>query len=69
MAAKSNPRLDDYVSKKQLGFLVSLAALIASHYLGWPDALTEKIVNLVLAYLGIQGLVDLALVGKGSKVR
>ncbi|MDA2916461.1 hypothetical protein MYX64_06430 [Nitrospinae bacterium AH_259_B05_G02_I21] len=66
---KARPRLDDYVSKKQLAFLVTLVALVGSHYLAWPDSLTEKIVKLVLSYLGAQGGVDLVLALKGSKTR
>ena len=72
MAKKVEPqrtRLDDYISKKQLAFLVTLAALVASHYMSWPDALIDKVVKLILWYLGTQGLVDLGLVLKGSKTR
>ena len=73
MAAKTvqptRTRLDDYISKKQLAFVLTLAALVGSYYLSWPDALTEKIIKVVLWYLGAQGSVDLALALKGSKVR
>ena len=69
MAKKARPRLDDYVSKKQLAFIVSLATLIASHYLAWPEQLTNKIVTLIITYLGAQGGVDLMLALKGTKTR
>ncbi len=68
-AKKAKPRLDDYISKKQLAFIVSLATLIASHYLGWPEPLVDKVINVAVAYLGVQGTVDLALTLKGAKTR
>jgi hypothetical protein len=68
-AKKARPRLDDYISKKQLAFIVTLVALIGSHYLAWPDSLTEKILKLILSYLGAQASVDLVLALKGSKTR
>jgi hypothetical protein len=62
-------RLDDYVSKKQVAFILTLGALVASHYLAWPDEMVDKVMTLVLSYIGAQGGVDLVLALKGSKVR
>jgi hypothetical protein len=69
VAKRTKPRLDDYVSKKQLAFIVTLLTLVGSHYLSWPEQLVEKILKLILSYLGAQGTVDLALALKGSKTR
>ncbi len=69
MAKKASSRLDDFISKKQLAFLVTLGTLVGSHYLAWPEALTENIMKLILTYLGAQGGVDLVLALKGTKTR
>jgi hypothetical protein len=68
-AKKTRPRLDDFISKKQLAFIVTLGLLIGSHYLAWPEALTENIMKLILSYLGAQVGVDLVLALKGTKTR
>ena len=54
-------------SKKATAMLAGILAVVLGTGLGLDPGLVEKIVQMVMAYLGAQGIVDVALAMKGAK--
>jgi hypothetical protein len=54
-------------SKKATALLVGVTVLVARNYFGIDDATAAKISQVLMAYLGGQGLADLGLALAGSK--
>lgn len=54
-------------SKKATTALVGFVTILLRDYLGLSPDIVELLVKLIMAYLGAQGIVDVALAFKGHK--